>query len=892
MSEMVSPDIKEKEENIGEESDGSVVEGEEMEEGKQQTSTSEIRSPRRGGKRPVKPSDLSSTAQTDTADTDTATGSRTASDDERKVQRRVTGDGINRRIPPSMRKPVSRSISGDPTNNELQQRMLMKQNRATNSRDFGRPGGGAPGRGLTRGGLAGTQTGGVKSMSTRFLDRMASTRAMFNLDSADDEPDPHIIIYMGREINGADLFDEEWIQDALNEGLNAMGNSFKQQQSLKSVGQSKTPQVSNNLRDGKKSSSTNDESSSSISNSNEEHDDGDSSASEVEEPMEKEPMHDASNVSNSSQGMDCSSNQRKTNRRLQGRRTPNNIGRERPLRSKSSNGINSRAPQNNPGPRRKIPNRSKTFDGTKTSEILPRRRKPKVRDSITRINKNQREDLLGAFHDFLAKGGAVVASGRLDNNFLLTQTEFPTHLEPRRKVRPASHKKQEQFKKLEYTPQDINAVLFEDDETFQRLKRVLTKKGAITNGVLQQRLHIFLKKAKDRHSKLIAQRKEHAENGEGSSYDDDDNNPNTNLQSTQPDWAAMSMMDMFAQSMRKLTVGDGTDQAPATDINTNSVPSPKPGAPPAFKRRALPRQQILMSKVKESRMQAAKKSAKMLMIAVEEDEDDGKEDRSAMDDSKASTASHGSFKDTSSDRPPARSLTPKTRNPPVATSIRVAAPATRKISADSTVPLQVGSCSQEVELDVLMLQPKCLDDELTGCQRPMELNLSQTFQHPPELLIKCLDDASTSGGEPLQLDLTGMKTGKLLVEPKYKDDSSNRKTSSKMRSSSGRSSSTRPPSIRMMSSSSAQSIDGGRDRSKSSDGGRDRRRRGPRRQPSSDSGPKSGDIRGSRRTSSYDQVPPALQIKCLDDEAPPPIDTSSSSSRTPPPPGLLVGWNH
>jgi hypothetical protein len=165
---------------------------------------------------------------------------------------------------------------------------------------------------------------------------------------------------------------------------------------------------------------------------------------------------------------------------------------------------------------------------------------------------------------------------------------------------PKSRKRIEQFKRLNYTAEDIHDVLCEDDETFQRLKRVLTKKGAITNGILEQRLHIFLKKAKDRLAKAIKERKKLG-------IDDEEDE---NLDDPTPgEWAAMSMMNMFAKSVRKLTSDTETPTGAASEASDSE---------PKLQKKTLPRMQAMQQK----RMQANKKASRSLMSSFDEAEDE------------------------------------------------------------------------------------------------------------------------------------------------------------------------------------------------------------------------------------------------------------------------------
>lgn len=54
-----------------------------------------------------------------------------------------------------------------------------------------------------------------------------------------------------------------------------------------------------------------------------------------------------------------------------------------------------------------------------------------------------------------------------------------------------------------YTAADVTDII-DDQQEFERLKATLKKKGAITNEVLKQRIHFYVKAKKDRDAGLIA----------------------------------------------------------------------------------------------------------------------------------------------------------------------------------------------------------------------------------------------------------------------------------------------------------------------------------------------------------------------------------------------------
>jgi len=59
-----------------------------------------------------------------------------------------------------------------------------------------------------------------RSMSSRFLGAVAgSSRALFGgqFEEEEEEEPPSTIMYLGREFDVKDLFDEDWIEDALEE---------------------------------------------------------------------------------------------------------------------------------------------------------------------------------------------------------------------------------------------------------------------------------------------------------------------------------------------------------------------------------------------------------------------------------------------------------------------------------------------------------------------------------------------------------------------------------------------------------------------------------------------------------------------------------------------------
>eukprot|EP00980_Cylindrotheca_fusiformis_P016061 scaffold4736_cov105-Cylindrotheca_fusiformis.AAC.10 len=332
---------------------------------------------------------------------------------------------------------------------------------------------------------------------------MASTRGLFMEEPTEE---PSVIVYMGREIKVEDHFDDDWIEDALDEQAGFKGGGLNSSRMSQSSGRNHD-------------SERDDDSNHSDENSEEE------SEEERIEEFEEEMDVDTSTTSNGP--------------KRRGRRSYKSQPAIQQRRSQSSEPAIRPSLSSNHPPRRRGVGRSRTFDGRQTSEIFPHQRKPKNWSARQLIRP--KEDLNKQFQEFLSKtGGITPTSNHPYQNSQQCTSEGIRRRQPRM---PTSRKRVEQFQKLEYTATDIQDVLCEDDETFQRLKRVLTKKGAITNGVLQQRLHIFLKKAKDRQSKLIEQRKE---DEDGKTEGETDNT--TNLQPAQSDWMAMSMMDMFAQS--------------------------------------------------------------------------------------------------------------------------------------------------------------------------------------------------------------------------------------------------------------------------------------------------------------------------------------------------------
>jgi len=65
------------------------------------------------------------------------------------------------------------------------------------------------------------------------------------------------------------------------------------------------------------------------------------------------------------------------------------------------------------------------------------------------------------------------------------------------------------YERLRFTRQDLS-ILVDDDESFQRIKRILRKRGCVTDTYLAQKMHLFVRRAKNR-------QKEAAETGAHSS---------------------------------------------------------------------------------------------------------------------------------------------------------------------------------------------------------------------------------------------------------------------------------------------------------------------------------------------------------------------------------------
>jgi hypothetical protein len=321
---------------------------------------------------------------------------------------------------------------------------------AMSVRDFGGGRGrGAPGQGPGRGGLA-----QFKALSVRGFDglaRMASTRGFFF-----DEAEPDKIVYLGREIIVSDLFDDDWIQDALDE-----------EAGLKKI---------SNFAVGVKQSYSGDRD----SDSGESFNNGSDSESEEEVDMEEEEDHKSKTTAKP---------RRVPKRTMSAERPPGKQGRSRTYSP----------PQSSP----------------QSLMVLPRRRTLKRTQSATKVKlmrSKSRNDLYETFEKYVEAKKAAQAG-----------SQFPSQLEDRQRVGQQvaySRKKIELFQKFEYTSKDVQEVLIDDSDTFQRLKRVLIKKGAITNGVLQQRLHIFLKKARERQEKQ-KHSKEAEENDDADENNDD-----------------------------------------------------------------------------------------------------------------------------------------------------------------------------------------------------------------------------------------------------------------------------------------------------------------------------------------------------------------------------------
>lgn len=593
--------------------------------------------------------------------------------------------------------PLTRALSGDgmtsrssrsPMGGNDNRRTQMNQ-RAMSTRTFG-----TAGRGMGRPGLSGGRGMGMaqKSMSSRFLDSMASTRALFSLDDAEDD-NPSMITYMGRDVKASDYFDDDWIEDALDEearvknaltGLGAMNRRQSKMNTAPNMQRlSQQPIKKNSLmQDNSLVSNASDTDDNDNPATKEDDTDGDidtdgdlgetsESESEVEEEMEPMEEDDSKKIP-------------------QPRAQKAQPRRVRPVRAKSSDpsamiqtgrrtgdsGPNTPSSSRRSAPPTRGVGRSKTFDGRKTSEVLPRRRKAKSTlnrtSSTEECAKKSRSALTESFNHFLAN------MGNMDFGNPSYMNISPMLQEPREPPRmPRTKKKKEQFRKLNYTADDIQDVLCDDTDTFQRLKRVLTKKGAVTNGVLQQRLHIFLKKAKDRNSKAAKKKREEEAAERGEDLDDSEHTRNESV--NHADWQAMSMMDMFAKSVRKLAVTSNHDSMnDSSNVSATQTPPPKPlfpeGAKPwsdepkpwseepkssseepkpwseesrttgedRWKRRALPRQQALLAK-KKAMLNISKSSSSSLkvsqhsvghsigMMSVSEDDEESSEEEEVVD---------------------------------------------------------------------------------------------------------------------------------------------------------------------------------------------------------------------------------------------------------------------
>lgn len=803
--------------------------------------------------------------------------------------RRKTGDPRPRPVLPA-KKPVSRSMSGDGD-----ARRIMMNKRAMSTRDFG----GGRGFGMARnsGGGRGAALA-QRSMSTRLLGaasdftRMASTRALF---TEEPETEPSIIMYMGREIKAEDHFDDDWLEDALDE-----------EAGLKDHSQNRMASSMANSSRGSRRSSQDNGSRRNLNASDKSHSNrSDDEASEVEEDMTDEDEDDT------------------------------NDGPKRRGRRGSRPVIPKRRSQSvEPAirPKRKFPKRgverAKTFDGRQTSEILPRRRKPKQRSS-RQLNARRSAKLNKQFQDFLSKTGGVTPTG--NHPYQNGQQFTPDGIRRRQPKMPTSRKKVEQFRRLEYTAEDIQDVLCEDDDTFQRLKRVLTKKGAITNGVLQQRLHIFLKKAKDRQSKLRQQLKAEEEDKRG---DDGEADNMTNLQVNQPDWAAMSMMDMFANSVRGFTSG----ASGASSATTKADDEPK------LQKKALPRMQAVMAK--RNNMQAKKSSRNMMMAFAEEEEEDGSENHDNTNKSERGIKSDSAFrrrppKPTKSAPSPIKRPKPMRSLPPISTrdsasddnmhtaadiiepkELPVASSSPMKLDLSQNfkdslpspkeLPVKIDSPLQldlkQSFKDALPVEPKCLDDELSSSQRPMELDLSQNFQDLP-VEPKCLDDELSASQRPMKLVLKNDFKGGLptVIEPKCLDDSNKEEAPMQLDlSGSGNQPLLfTPKNLDERADDDAllfqpKNLDLSYNKAMG-DGSRmgGSESRSYRRNVSSGSPSGSGvmPVRSRVRRTKSCEDPPPLQIKCLDDPktTPPRRNSNSTPGSTTTkstPSGLLVGWNH
>ena len=629
-----------------------------------------------------------------TSDAAESQGSIRHLDSKPQLTRALSGDGMTCR---SSRTLMS---GNDNRRSQMNQRAMSTRTFGTAGRGAGRPGlGGGRGMGMAQ-----------KSMSSRFLDSMASTRALFNLDEAEDN-NPSMITYMGRDVKASDYFDDDWIEDALDEevrvkneltGLAAMNRRQSKMNAATNTRRLPQQQIKTNslMQDNSlvSNASGTDDNDDAVTKENDTDGDidtdgglGNSSESESEMEEEMEPMEED----------DSKKIPQPRSQKAQSRRA-------RPTRAKSSDpsamiqaarmrAAGQNAP-NSPGraapPTRGVV-RSKTFDGRKTSEVLPRRRKAK--SALNRSASKEecaiksRSALTNSFNHFLANMGSMDFGNPSYMNI------SPMLQEPREPPRmPRTKKKKEQFRKLNYTADDIQDVLCDDEDTFQRLKRVLTKKGAVTNGVLQQRLHIFLKKAKDRNSKAAKKKREEEAAERGEDLDDSEHMRNESI--NHADWQAMSMMDMFAKSVRKLTVASNHDSMnDSSNLSATQTSPPKSllpeGAKPwseepkpwseepkpwsaepkplseepepwgeeskttsedKWKRRALPRQQALLAK-KKAMLNISRSSSSSLklsqhsvghsigMMSVSEDDEESSEEEEvvAMEDIDKSCQSGG-----------------------------------------------------------------------------------------------------------------------------------------------------------------------------------------------------------------------------------------------------------